>query len=147
MAKPLTKDQPSSSVANLLNSQVVAAALGTAKTVGTATANDVKTTGEPVNRTREFHLTASADATLKRAVEIYNEATGSNLTNSHFFRAVLMAVAQAMPEIEKEAAKLGPLKRPSNAPGHEAERDEFERKLANAFLAGIRAYRHAGVPG
>jgi hypothetical protein len=146
MAKPLTKDQPSSSVANLLNSQVVAAALGPTKPVGVATGGEAKATGEPVNRTREFHLTASTDATLKRAVEVFNEATGSNLTNSHFFRAVLLAVAQAMPELEREAAKLGPLKRPSNAPGHEADRDEFERKLADAFLAGIRAYRHAGVP-
>jgi hypothetical protein len=147
MAKPLTKDQPTSSVANLLNANVVAAALGPAKPIVQAESHETKITGEPVNRTREFHLTASADATLKQAVEIYNAATGSNITNSHFFRAVLMAVAQAMPELEREAAKLGLMKRPSNAPGHEAERDEFERRLAHAFLAGIQACRHAGVPG
>ena len=49
-------------------------------------------------------------------------------------RAMLRAFRHALPEIEREAAALGTLKRPRNASGQEAERDEFEARLAAAPL-------------
>jgi hypothetical protein len=96
-------------------------------------------TGEIANITRQFILTPTTDETLKRLITIYNRASGANLTNSHVLRAILKGVAHAMPELEREAARLRALKRPSNARGKEALREEFEQKLAAAFIAGMRA--------
>lgn len=101
--------------------------------------------GDVPNIKREFILTRGADDTLQDAVRILSRATGANLTNSHFLRAVLKAVQLAMPELEREAAKLGKLKRPSNARGNEAERDEYEDRLSEAVHSAIRSVSTAGV--
>src|SRR5262245_30297608 len=78
------------------------------------------------NIKREFMLTQSADETLYNAVRLLSGATGSNLSNSHFFRIFLKCIAHAMPELRGEASKLGRLQRPSNWRGKEAEREEYE---------------------
>ena len=44
-----------------------------------------------------------------------------------------------MPDVEKQAWQIGKLKRPSNARGREAEREEYEKRLAATLLAGLRA--------
>ena len=62
--------------------------------------------------------------------------------DSELLRAVLVAVAHAMPELTREASNIGPLRRPKNDRGNEALRDELERRIATAFVAGMRA---AGV--
>jgi hypothetical protein len=157
MPKPLTKPQPTSSVAKLLEPGVAAAALapvgapshttqtnGSVPALGQADAGNLMVvtgvpTGEIANITRQFILTPTTDETLKRLITIYNRASGANLTNSHVLRAILKGVAHAMPELEREAARLRALKRPSNARGKEALREEFEQKLAAAFIAGMRA--------
>jgi hypothetical protein len=157
MPKPLTKPQPTSSVANLLEPGVAAAALapvggpshttqtnGPVLPTGQMDAGNLmvvtgERTGETANITRQFILTATTDETLKRLIAVYNRASGANLTNSHVLRAILKGVAHAMPELEREATKLRVLKRPSNARGKEALREEFEQKLAVAFVAGMRA--------
>jgi hypothetical protein len=54
-------------------------------------------------------------------------------------RALLHVLARATPEIEREAMQLGKLRRPGNARGREAEREEYERKLGEVLHAGIRA--------
>lgn len=41
-------------------------------------------------------------------------------------------------EIEREVGRLGPLKRPSNNPGFEEERELFEETCAQVFLRGMR---------
>jgi hypothetical protein len=46
-----------------------------------------------------------------------------------------------MPEVEKQAWQTGKLRRPSNARGNEAEREEYERRLAVSLLAGLRTCR------
>lgn len=153
MAKPLTIPQPTSSIANLLESGVAAAALrpvpsGTPvdghagmRAVPHASPHTGRPvpTGEPANRKREFVLTPTADETLTQLLSVFGRGTGSKLTNSHVLQAVLHAVRHAMPELEKQAARLGPLRRPSNARGNEAERDELEKKLAACLVAGMRA--------
>jgi hypothetical protein len=95
-------------------------------------------TGETPDIKREFILTASADETLHQGVRIFSRATGTDLTNSHFLRVLLKTVEHALPELEKEASRIGRLKRPSNAKGHEADREEYERRLAQALLVAIR---------
>jgi hypothetical protein len=157
MPKPLNKPQPTSSVANLLEPGVAAAALAPTGTLsptaprnspipneGQIVGSDQAVaagvpTGELANITRQFILTSSTDETLKRLLAVYSRASGANLTNSHVLRAILKAVSHAMPELEREATRLRALKRPSNARGKEALREEFEKKLATAFVAGMRA--------
>jgi hypothetical protein len=91
------------------------------------------------NIKREFVLTPSTDATFTRVVELYRRTTGARMTSSHVARAILKGVAHCMDHIEREARRIGPLKLPSNARGRELERERFEAKIADAFVAGIRA--------
>jgi hypothetical protein len=93
------------------------------------------------NIKRLFILTPLADHTLRDAVTLFSRATGTDMTNSHLFRVLLKAVAHAMPEIEREVAQLGKLKRPSNARTNQVEREEFERKLAAAVVSAFRKCR------
>jgi hypothetical protein len=44
-----------------------------------------------------------------------------------------------MDTLEREARRIGPQKRPSNARGKELERERLENRIADAFVAGIRA--------
>jgi hypothetical protein len=138
MAKPLTSAVPTSAVARLFEPGVGRAALVEAP-------GNVSIAPEPTGETpdikREFILTQTADDALGHLTSLYSKATGSNVTNSHFLRAVLKALAHAMPDVEKEAWQIGKLKRPSNARGKEAEREEYERRLAASLLNGLRASR------
>jgi hypothetical protein len=146
MAKSLSSPQPSSSVAKLLDPGIGAAALRPVPQAGVPAfppaglpEGGQALTGEPANLKREFVLTSAAEETLNRLVALYGRATGAKLANSHVLRAVLHALEHALPELEKQASHLGPLRRPSNARGHEAERDGFERRIAAALVAGLRA--------
>lgn len=89
-------------------------------------------------------LTRLADEGLDEAIRLLSRATGTTLSNSHFLRAMLKVVANAMPEIEREASKLGKLKRPGNARENQAEREEYELKLARAIAASLKS---APLPG
>jgi len=150
MPKPLARQQPSSSVARLLEPGIAAGALapvipdrpeqplyGTLKEVEKTKGRSP--TGEVVNVTRQFILTESADEILRQLVEVYSRAVGSPLTNSHVLRAMLKGVAHAMSDLEREAGRVGKIKRPHNARGKEHERELFEKKIAMAFMAGMRA--------
>jgi hypothetical protein len=150
MAKPLTKPQPQSSVSNMLDLAVGAAAISTpSKRINIAStpiANEIPprpahndTTGEPANIHRQFIFTSAADETLKRLVSIYSKATGIDLKASEVMRAVLIALEHAAPELEREATHIGRLKRPKNERGKEALRDQLERRIARAIIAGTRA--------
>lgn len=86
---------------------------------------------------REFMLTPSADDTLFQAVRTLSRATGTNLSNSHFLRVMLKVVADAMPQIEEEASRLGKLKRPGNAPANQPDREEYEQRIAEAVATAI----------
>jgi len=95
--------------------------------------------GESPQRKRELVLTLTADATLTGLVELYRRVTGTRLTTSHLVRAMLKGVAHCMHHLEKEAKRLGPQRLPSNARGRELDRERFEARIADAFIAGIRA--------
>ena len=149
MAKPLSKPQPSSSVAGFLDVNVGAAAINPPKvqpTTPTPIANELPTqpvrsepAGEPANIHRQFILTRSTDETLKKLVSIYSKATGVDLKGSEVMRAVLIALEHAATELEREAAHIGRLKRPKNERGNENLRDQLERRIARAIIAGTRA--------
>ncbi len=145
MAKALSNKPPSSSVARLFDQSAVARALSPANSSGQqpdATklqpmAHDSRPL-QPTVIKREFVLTPRTEESLARLVQVYRNATGTRLSNSHVMRAVLRGVAHGMPAIEREADRLGPLKLPSNAKGREAEREQFETALASAFVAAMR---------
>jgi hypothetical protein len=88
---------------------------------------------------REFMLTPAADDTLFEAIRVLSRATCTNLSNSHFLRVLLKVVADAMPQIKEMASQLGELKRPGNAPENQADREEYEQRMAEAVAAGIAA--------
>ena len=152
MPKPLDKPQPSSSVANMLDLGVGAAALAKPSrrenVLPTPVANELppqpapspaEPAGEPANIHRQFILTRPADETLKKLVRIYSRAGGVDLKSSEVMRAVLVALEHAAPELEREAARIGKLKRPKNDRGNEGLRDRLERRIARAIIAGLRA--------
>lgn len=101
-----------------------------------ATALQVEPSATPIIK-REFMLTPGADDILHLAVRTLSRATGTNLSNSHFLRALLKVVADAMPRIEEEATRLGKLKRPGNAPANQPDREEYEQRIAAAVAAAI----------
>jgi hypothetical protein len=161
MAKPLTRPQPLSSVAGMLQPGIGAQALSkpapahvpvpiseaqppqpaTFVPPPAAKPKLAVPTGEIPNVPRQFTLTASTDRVLRRIVGIYSEAAGMDLKHSELLRAILMAVEHAVPELEREAAVIGKIKRPKNDRGREAEREALERRIAKAFIAGMRAAR------
>jgi len=104
-----------------------------------ANQDEIRPSGEVPDVPRQFTLTTKTDRTLKRLVGTYSEATGMDLKHSELLRALLVAVEHAMPELVREAQGIGPLRRPKNDRGREAEREELERRIAKAFLAGMRA--------
>jgi hypothetical protein len=136
MAKALTSVVPSSAVARLLEPGVARAALVEAEP---PVRKVVAPTRETPDVKREFILTETTDDALGHRTSLYSKATGTNVTNSHFLRALLTALAHAMPEIEKQAWQIGKLSRPSNARGKKVEREEYERRIAASLLAGMRA--------
>jgi hypothetical protein len=156
MPKPLITIPPSSSVAKLLEPGVGAAAMkpaapqagvrggGDAGPREPAPAGTPEPTGEAADVKRELTLTRTTDRTLDDLVAIYQRATGARVHASHVMRALLRALRSSLPEVERAAAGLGPIRRPSNAPGREAERDAFEIKLSESLLAGLRAGGGAG---
>lgn len=141
MAKNLTTPQPNSSISRFLEPSVVKAALAEPDSSKSGDPFPPEANGETPTIKREFILTPSADATLSQLVQLLSQATHTNITNSHFLRSVLKALAHALPEIEHQATLLGTLKRPSNARGNEPRREEYERRLAAAMLAGLQATR------
>lgn len=154
MPKPLTKPQPTSSVAKMLEPGVGAHVTARPEAVTQserplpvqpmalvqkANQDEMQPSGEVPDIPRQFTLTAKTDRTLKRLIAAYSEATGMELKHSELLRAVLLSIEHAMPELEREARSIGRLKRPKNDRGRESEREQLERRIASAFLSGLRS--------
>jgi hypothetical protein len=98
------------------------------------------------NIKREFILTRLADESLFETVRVLSSATGTSLTQSLVLRILLKVIACATPEIEREASKLrGTLKRPGNARENQAEREEYELRLAKAIAAALKSAPPPGL--
>ena len=91
---------------------------------------------------REFVLTRTADDAFARLVELYRRSTGARLTASHVLRVILKGVAHRLDTLELEARRLGPLRLPSNARGRDHQREQFESRIADAFLRGMDCGGH-----
>lgn len=155
MAKPLQTEPPSSSIARLLDlnaaARAVAAPVETEeKAEAPATQQEKpveipRVAAKPTSALtsphikRELVFTPASEAIFSQLVEIYRRTTGTKLTASHVARALMKGAAHCMEYLEKEARRIGPLKLPSNARGRELERERFEARIADAFIAGIRS--------
>lgn len=148
MAKPLNQSPPTSSVSRLLDAsaamRATAPATAPGRTPPVAMTIEVALPErdipcEVVYLKREFVVTMQADEAITRLVEAYRRATRTRMTASHVLRSVALAVERAMPTLEREAQRLGPRKLPSNARARRGERERFERAIAAAFTAGMRA--------
>jgi hypothetical protein len=100
---------------------------------------DPEATSEAPTIKREFMVTQWTDDIFLQAVNLISRATGTRLSYSHFFRILIKCIAHAMPELQQELARLGQLKRPSNAPGSQAAREEYERAVASAIVAALQS--------
>jgi hypothetical protein len=95
---------------------------------------------------REFMLTRLADDSLFEAIRTLSRATGTSLSQSHLLRVMLKVVANAIPEIEREASRLrGTLKRPGNTRENQAEREEYELKIAKAIATALKSAPPPGL--
>lgn len=164
MAKALTKPQPTSSVNRFLKDTAFEGALdpvddeieeqplvpvveeppklATAATPQNRVAGEILPRREVkrmAQRQMSFEVVLPSDMNdlVNELHAIFRDNSGASLNRSQLFRAMLRAIKQNMRGIEKEAARLGPLKRPSNNPGFEEDRELFEDTLAQVFVRGI----------
>lgn len=147
MAKALRHAPPSSSLSRLLDPQAAGRAIASLDhhDVRLATPTDTAREALPDQARdellvkRELTLTRSTDEVFTGLIHTYRRSTGTRITASHVFRAMLRGVAFCLPELEREASRIGRVKLPSNARGREAERDRFEDRIAEAFVNGVRS--------
>jgi len=157
MAEPLKREQPSSSVATIFRKDVALAAVAIpgshtplAPPAGPPEpeppvraeprpAVALAATGEPADVLRQFQLTASADAALKRVMRAYSEATGLDLNRSEFLRSLIRVLEHSIPQHEGVARTVGTLRRAKNDPWLLHKRDEIERRLARAIHEAFRS--------
>lgn len=150
MPRPLREAPPSSAVARLLDVGAAARAVSATAVTAPQSTNvpprppaallsQMPEAGAISLVKREFVLTPATEQSLLALIDILRRATGARLSASHVLRATLIGVEHARPTIETESRRIGPLKLPSNAHGREAERARFERRIAAALIAGMRA--------
>jgi len=80
-------------------------------------------------------LSPNADETFNRLIDALRRSTGTRLTASHAFRALMRAVHPSIHTIAAQRAAC--LRLPSNAPAYQHERDEFENALAGLISSSL----------
>jgi hypothetical protein len=161
MAKMLTKNVPTSSLARLLDSSAAGAAIGPVAPIpspreqhcATAEREEIPTTSghgalekssrlpspeEPTLK-RELVLSPRADATFAALVEALRRTTGTKLTASHTFRALMRTLRPTVIAIAEAKMQATQLRLPSNAPGYEREREAFEEAVSQLLSSALSA--------
>jgi len=87
---------------------------------------------------RELVLSPHADETFNRLIEALRRSTGTRLTASHAFRALMRAVHPGIGTIPVSRGER--LRLPSNAPAYQHERDEFENALARLISSSLSRF-------
>jgi Arc/MetJ-type ribon-helix-helix transcriptional regulator len=153
MPKAIERPIPTSSVARLFDHSAAARAIAEPKAATLSVANPVTAPAlipspqvEPsagsrqsVLVKRELVLTPEVDETLNRLVLALRQSTGTRLNASHVVRALLRAMGTMAPAIASQANRLRSLRLPPKARGQEAQREAFERQLADLIAAAIKA--------
>lgn len=152
MAKALHTDRPTSSIARLLDPASARRAIEpvparTPRTHAPADERASPTAGGPARHSRrhesthlkrELVLSPNADETFNRLIEALRRSTGTRLTASHAFRALMRAVHPGIGIIP--ASRGERLRLPSNAPAYQHERDEFENALARLISSSLSRF-------
>lgn len=150
MARPLRETPPTSAVARLLDVGAAARAVSSTAALAPESPNALSPAVTPIAAEtrplgpntlikREFVLTPATDRAMTTLIDSLRLATGARVSASHVLRALLLAVEHAQGCIESESRHVGRLRLPSNARGRDAERAEFERRIAAVLAAGMRA--------
>lgn len=150
MARPLRETPPTSAVARLLDVGAAARAVAVTAVMAPETPSAPHAAlPQPAQETcdaapvalvkREFVLTPQSEQVLSDLMDLFRRHTGAKLTGSHLLRSLLMGLESARGTLEPEVRRLGPLKLPSNARDRQSERSRFERRIAAALVAGMRA--------
>lgn len=150
MARTLRETPPTSAVARLLDVGAAARAVSSAAALAperTVEPSQGQAPAQSQTRQcdgntpikREFVLTPGTERALTTLIDSIRHATGARVSASHVLRALLLAVEHAQSNIDGESRRLGTLRLPSNARGRDAERAQFERQIAAALAAGMRA--------
>lgn len=146
MAKPLREAPPSSSIARLYDMEAAARAVAVPESQPNSVQTQSPKQARPVRRSsaerpsqsREIVLTPTGAKTFDELVDLYRRSTQTRLTASHVARVIMRAIEYSFDQLEREAKRLGPLKLPSNSRSAEEDRERFEAKIADAFVAGMR---------
>jgi len=158
MAKMLSTNPPTSSIARLLDSAAAGAAVGPIASpaaprvppvpplehAAAPVAPEPATSQAPARSSsrdlptikRELVLSPLAEATFTELVDALRRATGTKLTASHAFRSLMRALAPAVTAIAERPDGVR-LRLPSNAPGYETEREDFEAALCRLMQSAI----------
>jgi hypothetical protein len=143
MAKSLKDSPPTSSAARFLDGAVASRALQRdGRVVPDATGPEpAQMPAVHLRRwvKREFTLTPDADRAFGQLATLLRESTGTRLTNSHVFRALVHAVEPSFDALRREAASGGPYRLPGNGTGFERHRRQFELELTRAIQRALRA--------
>ncbi len=141
MPKPLATVPTTSAVARLLDAAAVSGAVDP-RPAPERDPNPEK--GEVPRARRRAHpvkrevvLTEHTAEVLDVLVERLRAATRTRLSASHMLRAMITAVEPALSAVEVEVASSGPWRLPANGEQHDADRAEFERRMADAILAAL----------
>lgn len=150
MPRPLRESPPSSAVARLLDVGAAARALAVPAAIAPEPSNTSEATASTVSEQsaqgaayslvkREFVLTPPTERVLSELLDLFRRSTGARLSASHLLRALLLGLEHSRPSLELEARRVGQLKLPGNARERESDRLRFERRIAAALVAGMRA--------
>lgn len=141
MPKPLATPPPTSSIARLLDASAVSRA------VEPVPAGDRDATDSPKARRRahpvkrEVVLTEHTAEVLDVLVDRLRVATRTRLSASHLLRALIIAIEPSLGGVEVQVASSGPWRLPANGEQHDANRAEFEQRMADAILAALAKRR------
>lgn len=149
MPRTLRQSPPSSSVARLLDASAATRAIARPNEFQAETESGVPSSTSKADYAgpafppadmnarrikREILLCPETEETLDELVRFLRLGTRSRVTTSHMVRALLRAVAPDLDAIRQRAAQLGPRRLPSNAPGSEAARRQFEQMIAGILI-------------
>ncbi len=142
MAKALTTQPPSSSVARLLDSSAATRAIAgrprfSSDTKQLDTERAFIRTSVPQNvprsHKRELSLCPASDRILETLVHRLRSNTGTRVTASHVIRAMLRSMETLAGSIEESVARAGPWRMPATSPDAREHREAFDRALASVF--------------
>lgn len=147
MAKALTTQPPSSSVARLLDSAAATRAIAGRPSFSNDTRElDAERTftlpsvprDVPRMPKRELSLCGETDATLETMVHRLRSGTGARVTPSQVVRAMLRAFAPVADLVDRHAAANGPWRMPATSREARVSRQEFDARLAVVLRETLR---------